>query len=82
MTKEDFLVVRQIHPKNKNLYVMVVDKVSFSVHLLFGPRKTKVFNPTFTQYLPLTQKELETLKDLRVSDTIKNYITYPLTNFI
>jgi len=82
MTKEDFLVVRQIHPKNKNLYVMVVDKVSFSVHILFGPRKTKFFNTTFTQHLPLSEEELEILKALKTSDTIKNYFTYPLTNFI
>jgi hypothetical protein len=82
MTKEDFLVVRQIHPKNKNPYVMVVDKVSFSVHVLFGPRKTKYFNSTFTQHLPLTEEELGILKDLRFSDKIKNYFTYPLTKFI
>jgi len=82
MIKEDFLVVRQIHPKNKNLYVMVVDKVSFSVHILFGPRKTKFFNTTFTQHLPLSEEELEILKALKTSDTIKNYFTYPLTNFI
>jgi hypothetical protein len=78
MTKADFLVVRQIHPKNKNLYVLVVDKVSFTVHLLFGPGKPKISN----RQLSLTQKELEILKDLRSSDNIKNYITYPLTNFI
>lgn len=82
MTKEDFLVVRQIHPKNKNAYVMVVDKVSFSVHVLFGPRKMKFFNATFTQHIPLSEEEIEILKALKTSDTIKNYSTYPLTNFI
>lgn len=78
MTKVDFLVVRQIHPKNKHPYVLVVDKLSFTVHFIFGPRKLKILD----QQLSLTQKELEILKDLRKSETIKNYITYPLINFI
>lgn len=76
--KENLLVVRQIHPKNKHPYILVVDKPSFSVHLLIGPRKIHVNGPIEN----LSENDIQILKSLRTSDSIKNYITYPLTNFI
>ena len=78
MTKEDLLVVRQIHPKNKKLYVLVVDKVSFTVHLFLGPRKIHMPGIQFR----FSEDEIKKLRDLRNSEEIKNYKTYPITNFI
>jgi hypothetical protein len=78
MTREDLLVVRQIHPKNKKLYVLVVDKVSFTVHLGLGPRKIRMPGVQFR----FTEDEIKKLRDLRNSSEIQNDKTYSLTNFI
>lgn len=77
MTKENYVVARQIHPKNKQPYIFVMDKPSLSVKILFGPRKTKIQGE-----LSLSDEELQILKNLRKSKDIKNYWIYPLTNFI
>lgn len=78
MTKADLLLVRQIHPKTKKLYVLVVDKISFTVHLGLGPRKIWMPGVQFR----FSEDEIKKLRSLRNSEEIQNYKTYPLTNFI
>jgi hypothetical protein len=74
--RSDFYVWRVRHPRNMHNYLLILDKVSSSCHLVIGPRKVRIKGHVLDNIL--TDKDIERLRKLRKSMEIENEKRYEL----
>ncbi len=79
LSLKDCHAIRIVNPKNKHKYVLVCDDYSSSTHYIFGPRICKKWG-SFS--FELTDEQIQTLKDMRISDVFEDHKRYPLTEIL
>ena len=74
--RSDFYIWRVRNPRNRHNYILILDKISSSCHLVIGPRMVRVRGFAIDKLI--TDEDINRFKEMRKSKDIENEVRYEL----